>query len=304
MILLYHNLVPAFAPNGYTYTSLTLQEAVFERHIRWLSTYCEIVSLSDYLACIVGTQKGKKRRVAITFDDGTATSFACAFPILQKFKAPATFFVTTCHLNGGELMPGCYLNALCYEDIYPELELRGQRFSLETPAARKHTRQSIGALAEASENPFEYIRRLTQRYPLPPNIRALYEGMSVQQLSLAVNSGLIEIGSHTVTHPDLSRLPADQQKTEIQESQQILSDLTGREVRYFAYPSGQYDRKTIELVKRSGYLAAFATIPRNLGDDSVFELERVGIYSSSLLKVFLKVAGGAVVLRRMGVRVG
>jgi len=304
VILLYHNLVPPSAPDGYRHTSLTLQESVFEQHIRWLSTIFDIVSVSDYIKHHAGKSNGKKKKVAITFDDGTATSFACAFPILQRYNVPATIFVTTCHLNGGELMPGCYLNAVCYEEIYSELELGSEHFSLETPALRKHTRQRIGTMAEASENHFQYVRQLAQRYPLPAKIHALYGGMSVEQLCVAVESGLIEIGSHTVTHPDLSRLPGTQQKREILESRQILSDLTGRAIRYFAYPSGQYDRETIELVKNAGYAAAFATIPRNLGDDPAFELERVGVYSSSMMKLLLKVAGVAVVLRRMGAKVG
>jgi peptidoglycan/xylan/chitin deacetylase (PgdA/CDA1 family) len=102
----------------------------------------------------------------------------------------------------------------------------------------------------------------------------------------------------------LNRQPATSQKLEIFDSKRILEELTEQPVRYLAYPSGNYNQGTLELVKAAGYEAAFATIPRNLGDDPRFELERVGIYSPSLLKLHLKALGLAGSLRHMGVHVG
>ena len=127
--------------------------------------------------------------------------------------------------------------------------------------------------------------------------------MTYEQLRSAGERDLIEVGSHTVTHPFLSELPKNQQAQEIFESQRLLSELSGKPVRYFAYPSGDYNQDTLELVMEAGYQAAFATIPRGLGNDPRFEIERIGVYSPSLLKLHAKALGVARLVRRFGLRV-
>lgn len=301
MILLYHNLVPDNAPSGYKLTSITLRQAVFEQHIAWLSRYFEIVSLEVYLST---AKERLGRKIAVTFDDGTATSFACAFPVLQKFKVPATFFVTTCHLDGGSLMPGCFLNAVFYEEIYPEMVFNGSHFSLEMPNQRKQARSLAGRMVKESKDPMGFVREMEKTYPLPADVRKYYQGMTLEQLKIAANSALVEIGAHTVTHPDLSSLPSENQRWEIAESKRVLEELTGKSVRYFAYPSGQYARTTIELVKDAGYQAAFATIPKYFGDEPAYEVERIGIYSPSIMKLMFKVGGVVNFARHFGLKVG
>ena len=50
--------------------------------------------------------------------------------------------------------------------------------------------------------------------------------------------------------------------------------------------------------------AAVATISRELGSDELFELDRIGIYSTPLWKVKLKAWGAVDLARRFGLRVG
>lgn len=51
-------------------------------------------------------------------------------------------------------------------------------------------------------------------------------------------SKLYEIGSHTVTHPMLTRIPMHQVEWELRESKQALEELLGKEVKSFCYPRG------------------------------------------------------------------
>ena len=87
-------------------------------------------------------------------------------------------------------------------------------------------------------------------------------------------------------------------------SREILASLTGRRIRYFAYPAGDYDRETLGLVKEAKFDAALATIPLKIGAEPIFELERVGIYSPAVWKLKLKAWGAAGIARRLGRRVG
>jgi len=51
----------------------------------------------------------------------------------------------------------------------------------------------------------------------------------------------IEFGAHTLTHPDLTRLPPDRVGTEMRESKAVIEDALGAPVRSFCYPYGRHD---------------------------------------------------------------
>lgn len=80
------------------------------------------------------------------------------------------------------------------------------------------------------------------------------------QLLELSNDPLVTIGSHGVTHSTLTKVSFSAKKNEILESKKILEDLTGREVRYFAYSHGQYDTDVLNLAKV--YNSAFSTAER------------------------------------------
>ena len=57
------------------------------------------------------------------------------------------------------------------------------------------------------------------------------------------------IANHTVSHPELPELDAEEQEAEIREGKEWLEDQGFEEgARYFAYPFGEYDETTLELV--------------------------------------------------------
>jgi peptidoglycan/xylan/chitin deacetylase (PgdA/CDA1 family) len=89
----------------------------------------------------------------------------------------------------------------------------------------------------------------------------------------------IEIGSHTVTHQDLTTLPPDRVDTEVQRSRQDLERLTGRPVLDFAYPSGRHNPAVDAAIARAGYESATTTAlgtEHALGDRFAWTRVRVG----------------------------
>jgi len=57
-----------------------------------------------------------------------------------------------------------------------------------------------------------------------------------------------EIGSHTKNHPTLTAIPLSRVKEEVRDSKQWLEDLTGNEVKGFAYPYGAYNAGIVKIV--------------------------------------------------------
>jgi peptidoglycan/xylan/chitin deacetylase (PgdA/CDA1 family) len=80
------------------------------------------------------------------------------------------------------------------------------------------------------------------------------------QVKESAKAGM-EIGAHTVNHPDLSKSDVSRQSFELKESRRLLEEQIRRPVRVFAYPAGQYSDRTLVLTREAGYLAAVTTEP-------------------------------------------
>jgi peptidoglycan-N-acetylglucosamine deacetylase len=65
-----------------------------------------------------------------------------------------------------------------------------------------------------------------------------------------------EIGAHTFTHPNLTRLPEEEVRREIIESKEYLEGVLGHAIRMFCYPNGKYNKQIQQVVKSSGFVAA------------------------------------------------
>ena len=71
----------------------------------------------------------------------------------------------------------------------------------------------------------------------------------------------MELGSHSMLHPDLRTLPDDALRAELTSSKSAIEDITGRPCRTFAYPYGLYDDRVERAVEDAGYELAFAWQP-------------------------------------------
>lgn len=291
MILLYHNIIPDIVPEKRWCIGQALPQMYFRHHMMLISRYFHIVSLDEYLNKKKRNGVSVSRDIAITFDDGLRSSFEYASPILKELNIPATFFVTTSHLEDGDPLWFSYLNALCFEDIFHEIKVNNQIIRLCTLDESIQARKSLETYARASGDPVEFCKQLANAYPLPSDIKCLYQGMKHSQLEYAGRSGLIEIGSHSVTHPYLNHKIREEQQREVFESKLILTELTRKPVNYFAYPGGNYNEQTLVLTINAGYEAAFSMIPDRLNKNPHYEIGRVGLYSPSMVKLLLKIFG-------------
>ncbi len=95
-----------------------------------------------------------------------------------------------------------------------------------------------------------------------------------------------DIGSHTLSHPYLTKISRPQAQEEIISSRKRLEDMFGRPIRHFCYPYGDWNETVRDLVKAAGYATACTTNPGvNSSAVSPFELRRfTARYASRNLK--------------------
>jgi peptidoglycan/xylan/chitin deacetylase (PgdA/CDA1 family) len=83
---------------------LTCSAAKFEDFCRYFSAQFRVIALREQIAGFrLGQDMGGT--LSITFDDGYLDNFQVAAPILQKYRLPATFFVTTGFLGTSIVAP-------------------------------------------------------------------------------------------------------------------------------------------------------------------------------------------------------
>lgn len=67
-----------------------------------------------------------------------------------------------------------------------------------------------------------------------------------------------EIGSHTISHPDLTTLSDEALAYELNASRSQLETIAGRPIEFFAYPYGAWNHRVVSAVQAAGYRGAVA----------------------------------------------
>jgi peptidoglycan/xylan/chitin deacetylase (PgdA/CDA1 family) len=91
----------------------------------------------------------------------------------------------------------------------------------------------------------------------------------------AVAEAGVEIGSHGLTHVDLTKADDELLRAEVAESRAVLAELSGAPVEGFCYPYGTVDQRAADAVKAAGYGYGCAIDPGQL--NGVHVLPRVHI---------------------------
>jgi peptidoglycan/xylan/chitin deacetylase (PgdA/CDA1 family) len=77
----------------------------------------------------------------------------------------------------------------------------------------------------------------------------------------ALERDRVEIGSHTITHRDLTSLSDAEATRELVGSRLALQRHLGHPVRWLSYPAGRTDDRIVGIARRAGYLLAVTTEP-------------------------------------------
>jgi peptidoglycan/xylan/chitin deacetylase (PgdA/CDA1 family) len=97
-----------------------------------------------------------------------------------------------------------------------------------------------------------------------------------------------ECGAHSMTHPRLTAVTADECRRELEEPRRLLERRLGCAIPHFAYPFGRYDQRVQAMVAEAGYRSACSVRSGLSGpDDDVFALHRVPVLGGDSLGDFI-----------------
>ncbi|MBI3316642.1 MAG: polysaccharide deacetylase family protein [Candidatus Omnitrophica bacterium] len=258
----------------------------FEAHLEFLKRRYRVLGLSELLG-LLKIGKIPHRAVVLTFDDGYSDNYLNAVPLLEKYRMPATFFVTTQHLDTLEEFwwDGIQRLALSLKK-FPEkvhLEISGEDCELALGSSPEPTlrllSQKMYSLEEESRR--RLLQELFRKCGVRDEPRAEYRCFSSEELFLISKNPLFEMGAHTVSHRSLKSLPLETQRMEILASKKCLEEIIQKTIRHFAYPFGtpeHYTPETQRLVQACGFKSACTVGSSAVNPDSpLFGLCRLAV---------------------------
>ena len=116
------------------------------------------------------------------------------------------------------------------------------------------------------EDFYTVVYPLLKKYHVRATVYIIYDYigkkgfLSEQQIKELIESGLVEIGSHSLDHVYLKVAPDMYAEKQIVESKRNLEERFGVPILTFAYPYGAFNNKNIETVRKAGYTAAVSVI--------------------------------------------
>ncbi len=110
--------------------------------------------------------------------------------------------------------------------------------------------------------------------------------LTSEQIKILDQSGLITIGVHSLSHANLTNQKTNLEK-EVFQAKKRLETIVGRQLDYFAYPSGKYSETVINSVRQAGFRLAFSTdqgTVHTLSNKYKLPRNRVGSSINSLVR--------------------
>ncbi len=274
---MYHRVLPGadarfdYAPNG-----MVVTQKVFDAHMRFLSESYQTITIAELHEHLNSDTPPSRPLAVVTFDDGWLDNYQYAWPILQRYQVPATIFIATNFIDGGNwywlerlkfvlahahkmLVTGKLqeprkhglvnrLAALDLPDLAKGYDSRlGHTLSLVAQHAQK--------LEEQDRSKFmAQIEEIADLSDLP----GTRYFMTWDEIKKLANNGFY-VGAHTRSHFDLTTIPEHEVKEELTACKTRLESELQYPIEHFAYPYGKNNDSVRMQTVNAGFKSSCST---------------------------------------------
>lgn len=291
VVLMYHGIVP----DDYPVDAWTLvKESQFKKQMAYLKKYYEVISIQEAFRSTKNYKNDLKPRAIITFDDGYSNNYTVAYPILKHFNFPAIIFLTTGFIDSPEFF---WFDKIIYSI---------QRTKRRTMDLQQNNLGIHNFISDDKAKRWDQIDRLLSKLKeeeptkrekiaseiiesLAPDLEKIemLRLLNGHEISEMLAQGLIEFGSHTHYHEILTQLMPKEIRKTIESSIDAVFNLTGRKVRYFAYPNGNFNKAVVRELQKLEIEAAFTTIKRFWDSVcNIYEIPRLAVGGYDNIEIY------------------
>ncbi len=308
-ILLYHRVD---TPTGNGFASgreSRVPPREFHRQMEFLKRRFHVLALKEAVSHLNSRTPFPAGSLVVSFDDGYRDNLINAYPILSEYGIPFSVFVTTDYLGNQAIAWWERVRqaiADTREPVTLDLDSLTGTYDLARTREKNRLYAALRRLFLARPQQQQIVLdHLQERLPGWPREPQSAVFLSIEELRKLAESPLVEVGSHSLSHPSLPRLEPDAMLREVRDSRRTLEEELGGTVDSFAYPYGERADFSVEVaraVRESGYRCALTGVPGTVrhGDD-IFQLNRISIGGRDNWPRFLgKLSGVTQHLRSIG----
>jgi peptidoglycan/xylan/chitin deacetylase (PgdA/CDA1 family) len=279
-ILCYHRL--SDQEPGSAHDPLSVDYRTFEKHLAYLERRYELVGMDQAAELLSRGEKLKKRYAVVTFDDGYRDNYLYGREIFRRYGVKPTIFLTA-----GKIEERSWL----WHDRIEYMVFASEKgdVTIDTAGIRGlfplHTEEERRRLADALMEAVKRVDESAKNKVLDDLAGALEVRVPEQSRRLldwdeagSLAEAGADMGGHTMNHPILSRLPAEEMRREIADCKRLVEERMGKEVRHFAYPNGKpgdYTQESVAELKKLYRTAATTVMGVNLPGGNLYELRRI-----------------------------
>lgn len=246
-ILMFHKIYPqGRADNHLGFIDIEM----FERLVEFLHANYNLYTLYQLSAHYQEHGEYPKDAVVLTFDDGYRSFKEYALPVLQNYRVPSTIFICPQLVDTGEV-------------IWPDQLIDAFEAGRTSVKDRQELTDYLETLKKMDmENRSEALSGTISRHDSAGRECIDNDGselMGWDEIREVLSTGLVEIGSHSMTHSILANESNERAEYEIKESKNVIEKRLGVNVHSFCYPNGQsgdYSEDNVRSVEESGYVCA------------------------------------------------
>jgi poly-beta-1,6-N-acetyl-D-glucosamine N-deacetylase len=240
-----------------------LKPAIAKKHFKALKKKYNIISLKAYIEAVANNKTDllPRKSLIITIDDGHKDNIML-MPLLERHKIPVTIF----------LCSGIVGTHRHFWFMHNDID--------------NSTRQSLKEIDNVQR--LQYLERTGFNNSVNFNNRQALSDQDIQKMK-----DVIDLQSHTIFHPILTRCSEEEAYEEIVKSRNDLQIKYNLSIYALAYPNGDYSERDILIAKKAGYQCGL-TLDHgyNSLDTDLFKLRRICIPDDATLSELLVKTSG------------
>ena len=216
-----------------------LPKRVFAEQMRYIRRHYRVVSLQQMVKELHDPCT-QEQSVVVTFDDGYLGTYTDAFPVLKEYGIPATVYLIAGSVESNELA--------WYDQIFARFQHATTEVSVTLDTQQNFRLTDFASRVDAAMTVVRYLLTLPDE-KRQQWCRSFEEAVSLRSDDLRgvmmnwdqvreMHYAGIVFGSHTMTHPVLSRLTPDAVQREVAESKCLIESRLDAVVEDFSFPFG------------------------------------------------------------------
>jgi peptidoglycan/xylan/chitin deacetylase (PgdA/CDA1 family)/GNAT superfamily N-acetyltransferase len=293
MILMIHGVMDEKGNPSWIPLRPQLSPEKLEEYLKVLSGRYHFISLMDAVKMIQGTIPLQTYSMVLTFDDGYRNNFTYALPILRRYNAPATFFISTDFVHNPRPF---WWDRLDYALQQAQVNSREVKIGSLTMRIDKSSRSSLresykdlrDTVKQQLRSDEDFLREM-EKLAVQLEHESGHSLAKIQKeddwsaiLSWDEIAGEdrddVTIGSHTADHIRLGIVENETARDQLIRSKKDIEAHIHKPCFCISYPNGSFNEQTIDIARECGYTCG-VTIEdglNNVGDDPM-TLKRISL---------------------------